>query len=100
MQFTMLNSIAYAEVEPQGVSQATSLFSTMQQLSIGMGVTLGAFALEGSNWVQGHRTIVAADFWPACIAVAIFALISAYSAFTLPADAGADMAGRAMPAEE
>ena len=94
MQFTMLNTIAYAEVEVHDVSQATSLFSTTQQLSIGMGVTLGAFCLEASSWIQGHRHIVAADFWPAFLVVAVFAIASAHSAFSLSPDAGAEMAGR------
>jgi EmrB/QacA subfamily drug resistance transporter len=94
MQFTALNTIAYAEVPASDVSQATSLFATMQQLSIGIGVTLGAFCLEGSNWIQGHRHIVAADFWPAFLVVALFSVVSAHSAFSLSPDAGADMAGR------
>jgi EmrB/QacA subfamily drug resistance transporter len=95
LQFTALNAITYAEVPDQAVSPATSLFATVQQLSLGMGVTIGAFCLQLSNFLQGHTGIVAADFWPAFLAVGLFSAASAYSAFRLSPDAGAEMAGRA-----
>jgi hypothetical protein len=98
MQFTALNTICYAEVPEQDVSQATTLFATIQQLSIGVGVTVGAFCLQASNYLQRHPKIVTADFWPAFVAVGVFSAISAYSAFSLPPDAGAEMAGRAAAA--
>ena len=95
MQFNVLNTIAYAEVPDRDVSQATSIFATVQQLSLGIGVTLGAFFLQASNFLQHHSQIVADDFWPAFLAVGLFSAASAYSAFALPSDAGAEMAGRA-----
>jgi EmrB/QacA subfamily drug resistance transporter len=95
MQFTALNTICYAEVPERDVSQATSLFATIQQLSMGMGVTVGAFCLQASNFFQHHSQIVAADFAPAFLAVGLFCAVSAYSAFSLSPDSGAEMAGRA-----
>lgn len=95
MQFTALNAIAYAEVPDHDVSQATTLFATVQQLSIGIGVTIGAFCLQASSFFQGHTKIVAADFWPAFLVVGLFSAASAYSAFALSPEAGAEMAGRA-----
>lgn len=92
MQFAVLNSICYAEVPEREISQATSLFATVQQLSLGMGVTLGAFLLEASNWLQRHPRIVNGDFWPTFL---VLGIIAAYPAFTLTADAGAAMAGKA-----
>jgi hypothetical protein len=100
LQFTALNAITYAEVPDQAVSPATSLFATVQQLSLGIGVTLGAFCLQLSNLVQGHTRIVAADFWPAFLAMGLFSAASAYSAFRLSPDAGDEMAGRAASAAE
>jgi EmrB/QacA subfamily drug resistance transporter len=99
LQFTALNAITYADIPDQIVSQATSMYATVQQLSLGMGVTVGAFALQASSFLQRHDTIVTRDFWPAFVAMGLIAGSSAYSAFTLPADAGAEMAGRPTKAE-
>jgi EmrB/QacA subfamily drug resistance transporter len=99
LQFTALNAITYAEIPDQVVSQATSMYATVQQLSLGMGVTVGAFALQASSFLQRHGTIVARDFWPAFLAVGLIAASSSYSAFTLPSDAGAEMAGRPAKAQ-
>jgi hypothetical protein len=66
----------------------------VQQLSLGVGVTTGAFALQASNFLQGHQKIVAGDFWPAFVALGLIAMTSAYSISKLSSNAGADMAGR------
>jgi Na+/melibiose symporter-like transporter len=94
LQFTALNAITYAEIPDHRVSAATSLFATVQQLSLGVGVTVGAFALQASNFLQGHPKIVAGDFWPAFFVLGLVAASSAYSASTLSPNAGAEMAGR------
>jgi EmrB/QacA subfamily drug resistance transporter len=94
LQFTALNAITYAEIPDHRVSAATSMFATVQQLSLGVGVTVGAFALQASNFIQGHPKIVAADFWPAFLVLGLIAMSSAYSASKLSPDAGEDMAGR------
>jgi hypothetical protein len=94
MQFTSLNAIAYAEIDQRQMSQATSLTSVAQQLAIGLGVTVGGFALQVSNQVQGHATIVSADFWPAFLLIALVALASLPFALKLQPDAGAELSGR------
>jgi len=94
IQFTSLNTIAYAEIPDREVSQATSLLATVQQLSLGMGVTIGALFLQTSNFLQGHSSLVSSDFWPAFLAVGVVAAFSSYSAFRLPPTAGEQMAGR------
>jgi hypothetical protein len=100
LQFTSLNAITYAEIPDNMVSKATSMYATVQQLSLGMGVTAGAFALQASSFLQGHRTIVASDFWPAFLAMGMFVALSARAAFRLPSDAGAEMAGRPLELSE
>lgn len=94
LQFTSLNAISYADVEPQRLSQATSMASVAQQLSIGMGVVLAGAALQISNEVQGHAALQADDFWPAFLVVGLVASCSLLMLRRLPADAGAEMAGR------
>jgi hypothetical protein len=94
LQFTALNVIPYADMPDSKVSQATSLYTMLQQLSLGTGVALGALALQFSNFIQGHRTIVAADFWPAFLFMGVITLASTISCIGLPEAAGALMAGR------
>ena len=94
MQFTSINAIAYADIKPQQMSQATSLTSVAQQLAIGMGVTVGGYSLQLSNQIQGHATIVSADFWPTFLTIAIIAVTALPFALKLKADAGDEMSGR------
>jgi EmrB/QacA subfamily drug resistance transporter len=94
LQFTALNAIPYAELPDSEVSQATSLYAMVQQLSLGSGVALGALALQGSSFLQGHQKIVTADFWPAFLLLGAIAISAVVSAARLPAEAGALLAGR------
>jgi hypothetical protein len=94
LQFTTLNVIPYADMPDPKVSQATSLYAMLQQLSLGAGVALGALALQFSSFVQGHRAIEAADFRPAFLLLALITMSSAIACVALPDDAGAGMAGR------
>ena len=48
LQFTAINTLAYAEVEPAQMSRATTLVSVNQQLAISAGVALGAFSVEST----------------------------------------------------
>ncbi len=94
LQFTALNAITYADIADHDVSPATSLYTTIQQLSLGTGVTFGAFALQAASFVQRHNVIVTGDFWPAFLVVGLIAVTSAYSSASLSPNAGADLAGR------
>ena len=94
LQFTSINTIAYAEVEPARVSRATALVSVAQQLSISSGVALGALAVEFAQRFRGDAALQAADFPPAFLAVAVISALSALIFARLPSDAGAEMADR------
>lgn len=65
LQFTSLNSLLYAHTPNRDIGRATSLGSVVQQMSLGLGVTIGAIVLQSSHVLQGHPTIVWPDFWPA-----------------------------------
>jgi predicted MFS family arabinose efflux permease len=94
LQFTSLNALSYADVDRADVSQASSIASAVQQLSLGMGVTIGAFALQASSYVQGHAELVAADFWPAFVLVGLLSLCSLRFILQLPDNAGHEISGR------
>ena len=53
LEFTSLNTIAYADVDTR-MSRATSLVAVAQQLSLSVGVALGALAVELTVRVRGH----------------------------------------------
>jgi fucose permease len=93
MQFTCLNTMTYADLDSADVSRGTSLASVVQQISLGLGVTIGGLAVSLSNRLQGHPTIVAADFWPAFIVIGLFSIASVPVTRRLPRDAGALMTG-------
>ncbi len=75
------------------MSGATSLSSVAQQLSLSMGVTIGAFALEAANLVQGGGALGAADFWPAFVLVGLISASSVLMMARLAPDAGAEVSG-------
>lgn len=94
LQFTCLNSIAYADIPSQDVSRATSLASVIQQLSLGLGVTIAGLTLQLSHYVQGHAQIVNSDFWPAFLTVGLFSVASIPLTRRLAPDAGDELARR------
>ena len=65
LQFTAINTLAYAEVEPAQMSRATTLVSVNQQLAVSAGVAVGAFSVESTMWVHHVSELSAADFAPA-----------------------------------
>jgi len=76
LQFTSLNSIAYADIPSKHVSRATSLASVIQQLSLGLGVAIAGLTLQLSHHLQGHTVIENSDFWPAFLTVGLFSVAS------------------------
>jgi EmrB/QacA subfamily drug resistance transporter len=96
LQFTAFNALAYADIPRARMSGATSLYSCIQQLSMTLGISCGAAALEISMALN-HRAVPAVpDFTAAFVAVACVALLAAPAALSMPRDAGAELAGRGL----
>jgi len=93
LQFTALQALSFADATPANMSQATSVASMAQRLAQTLGITAGAYALELSSLVQGHPSIVAADFPPAFIAVGAIAAVSVLLHRRLPRTAGTAVSG-------
>ncbi len=99
LQFTSINTLAYAEIEPQLMSRATTLVSVAQQLSLSTGVAVGALVVETTLRLQ-HGTIMGAwDFPPAFLAVGALSASAAFVFARLPPDAGAELSGRKVAQE-
>ena len=94
LQFTAINTVAYAEVEPAQMSRATTLVSVNQQLAISAGVAVGAFSVESTMVVQHVTELSAGVFPPAFLVVAIISAVSAWFFWQMPDDAGHEISGR------
>ncbi len=90
-----LNSISYADIHSTQASAATSLESVARKLSIGIGVTIGAFALEAPHHVlHAHEKIGIQDFSLAFITISLISLSSLFYLMKLPKGAGDAIASR------
>jgi hypothetical protein len=92
LQFTSLNSLAYADIPGSDVGRATSVASVVQQISLGLGVTVAGIVLQISHELQGHPSIVWTDFWPAFLAIGLFSLASIPVTAKLPHNSGEELA--------
>jgi EmrB/QacA subfamily drug resistance transporter len=95
LQFTGINALSYADVSNPQMSSATSLSSVAQQLSLSVGVTVGAFALETANAFNGGKALGAGDFWPAFVLVGVISASSVLWMMRLAPDAGSEVSGHA-----
>jgi hypothetical protein len=94
LQFTAINTVAYAEVDAAQMSRATTLVSVNQQLAISAGVAVGAFSVESTMLLRQVHELSAEDFAPAFLVVSIIAAISAWFFWQMPDDAGHEISGR------
>jgi MFS family permease len=94
LEFTAINTVAYAEVEPGQMSRATTLVSVNQQLAVSAGVAVAAFCVETTQWLRHESELNATAFAPAFLVVALIAAASSYFFWQMPADAGNEISGR------
>jgi EmrB/QacA subfamily drug resistance transporter len=94
LQFTAINTLAYAEVEPNRMSRATTLVSVNQQLAVSAGVAVGAASVESTMWLHHVTELSAGLFAPAFVVVSVISALSAYFWWEMPVDAGHQVSGR------
>lgn len=85
--------MAYADIPRRRMSAATGLYSTAQQLSMTLGVSIGAAVLQASMALAGRARPVPADFTVALLTVAFCALLAAPVPLVLAPDAGEELSG-------
>lgn len=93
LQFTAFNSIAYGDIPRARMSAATTFYSTVQQLSLTVGVVIGAASLEVSSWASGHSVPSLSDYGIAFLVVSGVALLAIPLCARLPRNAGAQLSG-------
>jgi hypothetical protein len=94
LQMTSINTLSYADVPASMLSRATSLSSMAQQLSQTAGVATAALLLHTVLTLRGGTTLVAADFYPVFVGVALISLLSVPFFLKMSPDAGAEVSGR------
>jgi MFS family permease len=97
LQFTGINTIAYADIDTPAMSRATSFASVAQQLSLSAGVAVGALVLEIERMGRPDARVIADDFALAFLLVAAIAASASLIFMRLPRDAGASLSARARP---
>jgi MFS family permease len=94
LQFTAINTVAYAEVEQAQMSRATTLVSVNQQLAVSAGVAVGASSVETTLWLHHQTELSAPVFAPAFLVVALISATSSWFFWQMPDDAGHEISGR------
>ena len=94
LEFTAINTVAYAEVEAAQMSRATTLVSVNQQLAVSAGVAVGAFSVETTMWWRHVSELDATVFAPAFLVVAVTSAASSWFFWQMPDDAGHEISGR------
>jgi EmrB/QacA subfamily drug resistance transporter len=92
-QFTALNTLAFAEIPPQGMTSANTLFNLAQQVTFGLGVAVGAVLLRLGGWLLGAGMTAVAVFHFAFFGIGLLCLAGLADFIALPRNAGAEVSG-------
>jgi len=95
LQFTCMTTLAYAEIPPERMSRANGFLSAVMQLSMGMGVAVGAVTLRIVAHAHGHSAATPhlQDFHIAILCISALALAPVIDALGLSPNAGAATSG-------
>ncbi len=97
LQFSSLNSLAFADLGTSEMSRATSFTSVAQQLSITAGIAIGALMLEFARFARSDPVLTVTDFSWAFVVVALVSMSSIFLLIPLPIDAGAALTAEPPP---
>ncbi|MCZ7850550.1 MDR family MFS transporter [Agrobacterium salinitolerans] len=90
--FTGSNALSYSDIEDRQASQATSMASVLQQISLAVGVAFAASILEVSSTMSGTH-LQLADFHIAFTIVALVSLFAIVPIIRMDGNAGAAVSG-------
>jgi EmrB/QacA subfamily drug resistance transporter len=95
MQFTCLSTLSFADIPKPDLSSATSFFSMITQMSMGMGVAVGAIFLRVAGLLDGnvHGAPTTREFHIAFFLVAGLTVLGTIDCFSLDREAGALVSG-------
>lgn len=95
MEFTSLTTMAFSDIESSRMTSANSFYSTIQQMSSGMGIAMGAVMLRITNSVNHSEPGVysVADFKLAFIIIAALSFVHLAGYLQLSNNAGDSVRG-------
>jgi hypothetical protein len=93
MQFTALNTLAFADVVVAQRSSAATLSSMLQQVAMLFGVAVAAAILNLSQIARGGPTLDLFDFRIAFLAIGAIAFVASFRFLALPPAAGSEVSG-------
>lgn len=97
MQFTGISTLAFADIPAQQMSYANTLFSTATQLSVGLGITLGAIGIrlgeKISGWL-GLSTLPGISIKISFVLITLICLIGLFDLLRLPRTAGSSVSNK------
>jgi EmrB/QacA subfamily drug resistance transporter len=94
IQFTAVQSLAYANVPSELTSRATSFSAMAQQLTQSIGVGLAALVVHVSLLWHDRAAVTPDDVAPGYFVIGAMSLISAIIFWLLPAHAGSELSAR------
>jgi EmrB/QacA subfamily drug resistance transporter len=94
LQFTSLNGMAFADIDQDEMSRASTTSSMVQQLVQSIGIALSASLLHLLMTLRGASQLTVEVVSPAFVIVGAVTMISVFWFVRLPADAGDEMNGR------
>jgi EmrB/QacA subfamily drug resistance transporter len=102
LEFTCMTTLAYTEIPPSRMSRANGFLSAVMQLSMGVGVAVGAITLRLVAHVHGHSAALPQlrDFHFAILCMAFLALGPVFDSLELSPEAGAKTSGHRQSALE
>lgn len=95
LHFTSLNGLAFADIDQDRMSRASTTSSMVQQLVQSIGIGLAAGLIHVFMVVRGDERLTAGAVSPAFVVVGLVTLVSLAFFIPLPRDAGAALNGRA-----
>jgi len=97
MQFTALATLAFADIDGEQRSSASTLSSMFQQISMVFGIALAAAILNLSQVVRGAPALELHDFGVAFFVVGALCVAASLQMATLKRDAGSEVSGHRRP---
>jgi Na+/melibiose symporter-like transporter len=98
--FTAYNTIAFADVDEAQLADANTLSATIQQLTIGLGVAIGALALRLAPPIAGWTGLAidsSNEFRIAFLLIALLALLAVAESALLAPQAGEEVSAASDP---
>jgi len=94
MNFTSINTLAFADITAEQRAGASALATMVSQIAMSVGVAFAALTLTLSQALKGTSSLMQSDFRNAWFAVASLMLLATIGALTLKHNAGATISHR------